>query len=163
MNAPDWNWLAAENGIVARLQEHLQQGPHAWARKIGTRGDLASVAEEMQHTPAIYVVYDGYGIPDSDEQRALIRLRWIVVLAVSSAAQGREEVRNFGASRYLPDIFTALHGYRPPECINGLIPATPPRPYYSPARFAYFPTAWETSVIHSTRMGPVFSKRSGVA
>ncbi|MCL2524574.1 MAG: hypothetical protein FWF20_11780 [Betaproteobacteria bacterium] len=157
----DWDWLAAELAIVERLKTNLQSGPDAWAKQIGTRADLTVVAEEMQHAPAVWVVYDGHDIREADEQRAAVRLRFLVILAVSSAIQGRDETRNQEASRYLPQIFTALHGWRPPQCVRGLTPVSPPRPYYSQARFAYFPTAWETSVIHSTRMGPVFSRHPG--
>ena len=160
----DWNWLAAETAIVERLKSRLQAGEAAWAREIGTRDVLATVAEEMQHCPAVYLVYDGYGVLDADEQRALISLRFLAILAIGNATQGRDAApRNQSAGVLLPDLFRALHGFRPPECLTGLVPISPPRPYYSEARFAYFPTAWETRLIHSTRRGPIVSRRPGQA
>jgi hypothetical protein len=159
---PGWNWLAAETGIVTRLKERLQSGPGAWAREVATREALSSVAEEMQNCPAVYLVYDGYSIANADEQRALIVLRFIATLAIGNAVQGRDaSPRNQTAGVLLPGVFKALHGYRPPECATGLVPTSPPRPYYSEARFAYFPTAWETTLIYSTRQGPVFARRPG--
>jgi hypothetical protein len=162
--ADNWNWLAAETGIIDRLKSCLQSGDAAWAREVATREVLASVAEEMQNCPAVYLVYDGHAILDANEQQALIALRFLAVLAIADATQGSGATpRNQGAGALLPDVFTALHGFRPPECITGLVPVTPPRPYYAPARFAYFPTAWETKIIHSTRQGPIVSRRQGQA
>jgi hypothetical protein len=163
-NAPDWNWLAAETGILDRLKGRLQAGGAAWAREVAGRETLASVAEEMQNCPAVYVIYDGYAILDANEQQAHIALRFLAVLAIADATQGKGVTpRNQSASLFIGDIFSALHGYRPPECITGLVPVTPPRPYYAPARFAYFPSAWETRLIHSTRQGPIVSRRQGQA
>lgn len=151
-----WNYIAAETGVVDRLKERLQGAPGGWARAVETRDVLATVAEEMQTCPAVYVVYDGYAVLDADEQRALVAHRFLTILAISNAAGGREaSPRNQSAGGLLPDIFSSLHGWRPPECISGLVPVTPPRPYYSPAKFAYYPMAWATNVIHSTRQGPI--------
>jgi hypothetical protein len=153
---PPWNFLAAEQGILARLKHHLQSGADAWAREVASRDVLATVAEEMQHCPAVYVVYDGFTVQDADEQRALLAHRFLTILAIANATQGRDATpRNQSAGVLLPDIVAALHGYVPPECSGGLIPVSAPRPYYSEAKFAYFPLAWQTTVIHSTRQGPV--------
>lgn len=151
-----WNFHEAETGIVARLKATTQAGPGAWARAVETRDVLATVAEEMQTTPAIYVVYDGFGVLEADEQRALIAHRWLAVVAIGNATQGREAApRNQESGPYVAAVVAALHGYRPPGSTTGLVPATPPRPYYSEAKFAYFPVAFTTTVLHSTRRGPM--------
>ena len=156
---PPWNFLAAETGIVHRLKARLQSGAAPWAREVASRDALATVAEEMQHCPAVYVVYDGFTVQDADEQRALLAHRFLTILAIANAKQGRDAApRNQSAGALLPDIIAALHGFTPPECAGGLIPVTAPRPYYSEAKFAYFPLAWQTPVIHSTRQGPVFGR-----
>ncbi|KAI5914622.1 hypothetical protein [Thauera sp. 2A1] len=151
----EWNFHAAEAGIVEQLKARCQSGPDAWARAVETRDVLATVAEEMQVVPAVYVVYDGYAVLDADEQRALLAHRWLAVVAVSDASQGREATaRNQKAGPYVADVFAALHGYLPPGSTGALVPAQPPRPYFSEARFAYYAVAFTSEVFHSTRSGP---------
>ncbi|MCA0240169.1 MAG: hypothetical protein LCI02_04860 [Proteobacteria bacterium] len=155
MGSPDLNLLAAESGIVQRLQQATQTGPDAWCRKIGTRDYLATVAEEMQIAPAVYVVYDGPMVYDADEQRANLAHRWLAVIAVASAEQPREAApRNAEGGRYMAAVWQALHGLLLPGHTHGLIPTTPPRPYYSPGgRFAYYPLAFLARAHFSTRFG----------
>lgn len=151
-----WNFHAAEGGIVERLKAVLQSGPGAWARAVETRDVLATVAEEMQTTPAVYVVYDGFAVLEANEQQALLAHRWLAIVAIGNATQGREAApRNQEAGPRVADVLAALHGYRPPGSTTALVPATPPRPYYSDAKFAYYPVAFTTTVLHSTRRGPM--------
>lgn len=147
--------LAAEAGIVARLQQATQQGPDRWCRKVATRDYLASVAEEMQDAPAIYVVYDGLVVFDADEQRASLGHRWLVVVAVAvTSPQQRDAApRNSEGGRYMAAVLHALHGLTLPEHTHGLVPTTPPRPYYSEGKFAYFPLAFMARAHFSTRTG----------
>lgn len=156
MSALGWNFHAAETAIVDRIKAAAQSGPGAWARAVETRDKLATVAEEMQTVPAVYVVYDGYTVLEADEQRALLSHRWLVIVVVGNATQGRESSpRNQEAGPYVAAVLAALHGYRPPGSTTALVAATPPRPYYSEAKFAYFPVAFTTNVIHSSRRGPL--------
>lgn len=146
-----WNFTVAETGIVARLKTATQAGPSAWCRAVGTRADLAVVAEEMQVTPALYVVYDGFAVLAADEYSATLAHRWFVVLAVASAVTQRESApRNQEAGPFMGDALAALHGYTPPDCKSALVPVTPPRPYYSGPKFAYFPLAFTTESYHCT-------------
>lgn len=149
------NLLAAESGIVQRLKDATQSGPDPWARKIGTRDYLATVAEEMQIAPAVYVVYDGLVVFDADEQRASLGHRWLVVVAVATAAAMAESTaRNQEAGPCMGAVLVALQGYTPPGCTHGLVPTTPPRPFYSPGgRFAYYPLAFTARALHSQRFG----------
>lgn len=151
-----WNFHAAEAGIVERIKAATQVGAGAWARAVETRDKLATVAEEMQTVPAVYVVYDGYVVLDANDQQALLAHRWLVIVAIGNATQGREAApRNQEAGPYVAAVFAALQGYRPPGSTGPLVPATPPRPYYSEAKFAYYPVAFTTTVMHSTRRGPM--------
>lgn len=144
-----WNWMQAEAGIVDRLKATLQAGPGAWARAIGTRTELAAVTEEMQTAPAVYVVYDGFAVLEANEFEVTLAHRWFAVIAVASAATLREAApRNQLAGPYMRDVLDALHGFLPPECRSPLVPATPPRPYYSEAKFAYYPLAFITESYH---------------
>lgn len=145
---------AAEASIVARLQASLQSGPDAWARLVGTRKTLADVAEEQQTVPAAYVVYDGFVVLDANQFEAVLAHRWLVVVAVSNVAQGREAAPlNVEAGPYMWDVIGALHGFVPAGSATALVPATPPRPYYSDAKFAYFPVAFTCNVNHNIRRG----------
>ncbi|MBE2242390.1 MAG: hypothetical protein IAE86_06530 [Burkholderiaceae bacterium] len=152
---PQPHLLAAEAGIVQALQRATQQGADAWCRKIGTRDYLATVAEEMQDAPALYVVFDGLVIFDADEQRANLGYRWLVVVAVKTAAQPREAApRNDEGGRYMAAVHVALHGLLLPAHTHGLVPTTPPRPYYSPGgSFAYYPLAFIARAHFSKRFG----------
>ena len=56
------------------------------------------------------------------------------------------------------DVFAALHGFMPPGSAGAMVPATPPRPYYSEARFAYYPVAFTTEARHATRSGAAVAR-----
>lgn len=152
----DINLLAAEAAIVQRLEQVTQQGEGAWCRKVATRDYLASVSEEMQAAPAIYVVYDGLVVYDADEQRASMGHRWIVVVAVAVTASDQREAapRNATGGRWMGEVLAALHGLLVPGHTHGLVPQTPPRPYYSEGgKFAYFPLVFMARAHFSTRTG----------
>jgi len=145
-----WNFLEAQTSIVERIRDVSQSGPAAWCRLVGTRKDLSEVAEEMQTTPAVYVVYDGFAVlPGSDELMLSLSHRWLVVLAIGNAAAQKEADRlDQIAGPHIGDLIQALHGFKPRNCREPLVMATPPRPYYSPARFAYYPLLLTTSSTH---------------
>ena len=144
------NFLAAQPGIVQRIKDVAQAPGTAWARLVGTRKDLAAVAEEMQVTPAVYVVYDGFAVlPESDEFTLALSHRWLVVLAVGHAASQTEALQlDQTAGPLIASLLVALHGHRPAGAAQPLVASTPPRPYYSDARFAYYPLLFTTSSVH---------------
>jgi hypothetical protein len=150
-----FNMLEAEAGIVDRLKQTTQQGPTAWARKVGTRDYLATVSEEMQDAPAVYLVYDGPVLLDANEHASNWAHRWLVVIAVSSVVAPREAApRNQEAGPFLGAVLVALHGYLPPGCTHGLVPVQPPRPYYSEGgKFAYYPLAFMARAHFSKMFG----------
>lgn len=149
------NLLEAEKSIVQRLKQTVAEGPNAWAREVGTRDVLASVTEEMQNCPAVYVVYGGPIVFDADDKRASIGHRFFVIVAVKNAAQGREAApRNQDAGPLVGSVLSALHGFVCKGATHGLIPATPPAPHYSEGgTFAYYPLAFVARAYHSTRFG----------
>lgn len=156
MSGPEpFNLLAAETGIVAHLVAATQEGADPWARKVGTKDYLASVVEEVQVVPAVYVVYGGLMVYDADEQRASLGHRWLVVLAVGTAADMREAApRNQEAGPLMGRLIVALHGFVPPGSSFGLVPVQPPPPYYSEGgKFAYYPLAFVSRAMYSHRFG----------
>lgn len=150
-----FNLLAAETGIVARLVEATQQGAEPWARKVATKDFLSSVVEENQLVPAVYVVYGGMVVFDADEQRLSMGHRWLVVLAVGTAADMREAApRNQDAGPRLGELLVALQGFKPPGSTHGLVPVQAPPPHYSEGgKFAYYPLAFVSRAMHSQRFG----------
>jgi hypothetical protein len=155
MRVDAWNFLVAEAGIVERVKQISQDTPPAWARLVGTRKHLADVAEEMQILPAVYVVYDGFAVlPETDEFTLALSHRWLVVLAMGTAASQREaDALNQSAGPYIGQLLSGLHGFTPPGCGEPLVAGTPPRPYYSAARFAYYPLVFSTSSTHCSSHG----------
>lgn len=146
-----WNFLAAQVGIVDRIKAISQpEDGSGWARLVGSRKELAAVAEEMQVTPAVYVVYDGFAVlPSTDEYSLALSHRWLVVLAIGNAASQREaEVLDQEAGPLIGALIQSLHGYTPPQCTSPLVSSTPPRPYYSPAKFAYYPLLFTNGSVH---------------
>ncbi len=149
------NLLSAELAIVERLKTVTQTGPDRWARVVGTRDYLASVAEEEQTAPAVYVLYDGPMIFDSDEARVSMGHRWLVVIAVATAAAMRESSpRNQEAGPFMGCVLAGLLGLDVPGHTRGLSAVQPPRPYYSEGgKFAYYPLAFMAPAMFSTRFG----------
>ena len=150
----DWNFNAGELDIVRRIKEVAQSGPDAWARIVGTRDDMEAVTEEQQLTPGVYVIYAGFAVKDASAAGATLEHRWRVVLAVSSMAPGREaSPRNQIAGKFLPSLVQALHGYVPEGSTTPLVPTTPPASRTN-GHFTYYPLAFTSDCVYSTRKGP---------
>ncbi len=150
----DWNFHAGELDIVRRIKEVTQSGPGAWARIVGTREDLEAIQEDQQVTPGVYVVYAGAVFKDSSVAGATVQHQWRVVLAISSKAPGREaSPRNQIAGKFLPGLLLALHGFTPEGSTTPLVPVTPP-PIFPSGNFTYYPLAFTSDCVYSTRKGP---------
>lgn len=150
----DWNFHAGELDIARRIKDAVQTGPDAWARIVGTRDDMDAITEEQQLTPGVYVIYAGYGVKDATPGGATIEHRWRVVLAIASKVPGREaSPRNQVAGKFLPALLQALHGYIPEGSTTALVPTTPPQPRPS-GHFTYYPLAFTSDCVYSTRKGP---------
>lgn len=148
MSAEAWDFTVAETGILERLRQATQQGEDRWAREVGTRGDMARVAEEQQNAPCLYTVYDGFSVRSADEYTCTLLHRFLAVVVVKNAAAQREaEPINQAAGPKMKSVLQALHGFRPPGCSTRLVPVTPPRPYHS-AGFGYFPLAFTVESNH---------------
>jgi len=150
----DWNFLAGEKDIVARIKAATQSGSDAWARIVGTRDDMEAVKEEQQLTPGVYVIYAGFAVKDASPAQATIEHRWRVVLAVSVATPGREaSLRNQVAGKFLPALLQTLHGFIPAGGTTALVPVTPPAAWAN-GKFSYYPLQFTSETIYSTRKGP---------
>lgn len=144
-----WDFSVAEEGIVARLKVATQQGDGRWAREVGSRADMAAVAEEMQNAPCVYTLYDGFSVKVADEYSCTLLHRFLAVVVVKNpGAQVDTEAIHQNAGPKVKSVLEALHGFKPPACSTRLVPATPPRPYHAAAGFGYFPLAFTVESNH---------------
>jgi hypothetical protein len=138
------NFLVSEGGIVKRLVDTMMTGETAVLARVATRADMASLAEEKQIVPAVYVVYMGYQVVEANEGDAMFRHRWIATVAIGNAAGGRDtRQRNLDVGPLVARVIEALAGFTPAPFHTPLVPGTPPPPYYAPA-FVYLPVLFTT-------------------
>lgn len=109
--------------------------------------DLASVVEQSQVVPAVFVIYDGEDVVDQvpNGKKVLEDQRFIVVLAIRNASDtlggsgAAEDAKAIRAS-----IYAALSGWVPGPEHRPLTRAQANyRPHYTPG-FAYLPTIFKT-------------------
>lgn len=109
-----------------------------------TAADLSDVAENMQPTPALHVVYRPFRVLEAREDGRLYRLQhtWLVVSATRNVAQipsGSPARRDAGELMALAG--GAVAGFVPPGFLRPLKATTPPGPGYR-AGFQYLPLAF---------------------
>lgn len=148
----DWNLTAIELDVVNRLKTMTQSGPDAWARIVGTRGDIVDVREDQQVVPGVYAIYGGFVIKSANDNAAELEHRLRVVLALRSSTKDTGAV-NVEAGRRLAQLMKGLHGYTAAGCTTPLVPQTPP-PIYHKGVFSYYPLQFSATTIYSTRRGP---------
>lgn len=150
----DWNFIAIEQDVVARLRDLTQTGAGAWARVVGTRGDIVDVREDQQVVPGVYAIYGGFVVKSANDNSAELEHRLRVVLALRQAAPSRDSgAVNVEAGKRLAQIMKGLHGYFAAGCTTPLIPMTPP-PIFHKGPFSHYPLLFSATTIYSTRRGP---------
>jgi hypothetical protein len=127
------NFLAAEPEIVAQLKaalKGLRQEVH-----VLTSTDLLGVQEATQPTPALHVLWRGFGVQESRADGAAARLQhtWVVVVAVRNVSTlGTGAAARAEAGELLARAGAALMGFRPKaKGVAGpmkLTNAPPPKP-----------------------------------
>lgn len=137
------NFLEPEEHIVKRLKEALADVKPAV--HVLTAADLAKVKEENQPTPAVHVVWNGFGVLQTREDGAAARLdhTWLVVAAVRNVRtlQSGQDAR-VAAGELAARAGAALMGYRPPNVAGPMRLAPAPGSGISPAGFMYLPLAF---------------------
>ncbi|OBS10788.1 phage tail terminator protein [Acidihalobacter prosperus] len=142
-------YLDAETQIVALLQA----AKIANVRTILTAGDLATVQENQQITPALHVIYNGESVPSASDMRGtygspqVVYQQWLVVIAVRNVKKIREgEGAREDAGPIMNAVIKALQGVQlSADFPRHLRRATPPKPKYTTG-FAYFPLAFTLEV-----------------
>lgn len=141
------NLLALEPLLMARLAEQLADltpKVHVLAA-----ADLASVTEATQVTPAVHVLYQGYGLGEGRSDGTAVRLEqiWLTVVAtrnvrdLRSGAAGRAD-----AGLIARRVAAALMGFKPPVCSKPLKLTTAPAAGNS-AGYQYLPLAFVAELV----------------
>lgn len=133
------NFFATRDAIKARIEEQVPA-----IRRVYFAEDLDTVKESALVTPSIHLLYAGYAPRQAERVRQDITLTqtWAVVLVVK---QSREQPQG---GELLDDLVRVLHGFKPGDDIQALALTNAPfTPSYRP-RVAYYPLAFETTVIN---------------
>lgn len=142
-------YLDAETQIVALLE----QAAIANVKAVLTAGDLATVQENQQTTPALHVIYNGESVPSSSGMRGaygspqVVYQQWLVVVAVRNVKKIREgEGAREDAGPIMNSVINTLQGKQlSADFPRHLRRTTPPKPKYTTG-FAYFPLAFTLEV-----------------
>jgi len=110
--------------------------------------DLEKAGKPM---PCAFVIYDGYRVLESNRHRrsARVETRWLVVIAVKSAARTAAGGQARGKAHPLTKaVLQLLLGWAPPDGYTPLTLETPPPPIF-PAGALLFPLAVATQHVVS--------------
>lgn len=133
---------AIEDAIVARLTEKVGD----LVDRIYTAAEAAQVEEQLQLTPSLAVVYNGYR-PAGDVAGGIVQgvaFSFLVIVSVRNAKQaGRHKGAREDAAPILDAVMGALINFRPMEGGSILKLSDAPGATFSDAGFAYYPLAFE--------------------
>lgn len=97
--------------------------------------------------PAVFVAADGYRVLEAQAARARVAVRWLVVVAVASAARVREgDAARAAAGDIARAVFAALLGWQPSPAWQPMLPVEAPRPEYDKGTLLW-PLAFETAAL----------------
>ncbi len=132
-------FLRAEPLIVARVKEVLPS-----SATIATAPDLAGVTEGSQPAQAVYVVYGGHRVNQTDADGLIVELeqKWHTVVAVRNVRDIKSgEANRSDAGKLLQTLFEGLTGYKLAKDMRRLNPMHAPLPGYRKG-YGYYPLTW---------------------
>lgn len=146
------NLLAAETIITDRLAEAMPALTPA--PRIATAKDLGELDNGRQITPAVYVVYEGMLVAQTQArgQLATLEQRWLTVVTTRSAT-ARGQATTEAPGKILAAVWNTLAGYAPGAGYSPITPRTPPSSGYQ-GGFAYHPLAWTLPIHLKTTQDP---------
>ncbi len=116
--------------------------------------DLEDIEKSGKPAPCVFVAYDGYQVVEAHRSRRAVRIetRWLVILAVKSAARtGSGAPARAAAAPLAEALLKSLLGWTPPAKFTPLLLATPPAPVFLSGTL-FYPLAITTQqVIESDR------------
>ena len=136
------NFLEPEPHIVARLKEAF--AGRTPAVHVLTASDLAGIKEELQPTPAVHVIWNGFRLLESRADGKASRLdhTWLVVSAVRNVRTLKSgEAARSDAGELAACAGAALMGFRPPNVAGPMRLAPAPGAGHR-AGFMYLPLAF---------------------
>lgn len=136
-------------GLERPLIEELGKIPELL--KVYGMADFDELEKAGKPMPCAFVIYDGYRVLESRRQRraALVETRWLVVIAVKSAARTAAGGAARGqAAPLAAGVLKRLLGWTPPDGYTPLTLETPPPPIFS-AGALLFPLAVATQHVVS--------------
>lgn len=135
------NLLFLEPLIKAQLRATLDPRVH-----VLSAADLENVAEGMQPTPAVHVLYRGFRVMRAGSAVMEIEQTWLTVVVVRNAidAIGGESAR-IDAGVLAMQVITALLGRDFPDC-GPLQPQSDPIPPGFRAGHLYLPLGWKAPI-----------------
>ena len=142
------NFLAAEPLIIARLRAVLPAHVHVLAA-----ADLADVSADMQPTPAVHVLYQGYSVADNRTPAfAAVDQQWLTVIVARNLRDitGGFDARQ-DAGPLAAQVMDALYRHRLKAADGTYFGAAPLRLDSAPqAGFAdghfYLPLGWTAPI-----------------
>ena len=114
--------------------------------KVYGMADFEDLTKAGKPTPCAFVIYDGYRVIEAHRQRrqARVETRWLVVLAVKSAARAADGgAARLAAAPLLAKILRAPLDWTPPAGYTPLTLEPPPPPIFE-AGSLLFPLAFAT-------------------
>lgn len=146
------NFMALEPQIVELVKGAVAN--HNPAVHVLTAADLAGVKEQLQHTPAIHVVHQGFtpGNVRSDGLKAELQHKWLVVAVVSNTHNIRSgATARSDAGALLAQVAAALMGRKLRHASTPLLPTKSP-PAWNTAGFYYIPMAFDVHTFFSANL-----------
>lgn len=141
------NYLFLEELIIDRVKNEVNG-----LKVVEGRSALASLAEDQQVVPAVYVVYLGDQLADDTSHQGVRRIvqqvtqNWAAVLAVNPAdGQNNGKLARHQAGTLLAQLIKALTGWVPHEGTAPLARASGTTATNYINNFCYYPLIFKTS------------------
>lgn len=139
------NWLALEPHLEQLLKTAVAGAIPAV--HVLTAADLADVKESAQKTPAVHLIYGGYGVVEDLGTAWKLAHTWYAVVVVRNVATQRTgKAARQNAGPLVTQVVGALVGANPPGATRALKLVSPPPASYN-AGHQYIPSAFEVETI----------------
>jgi hypothetical protein len=142
------SFLAIEPELVARLKARLAAAGHPKVHVL-TAAELGDVLEEKQLVPAVHVVFQGYGVAETNHNARAARVTqtWLAVVATRNARTLKAgDAARSQAGELAGHVAGALMGWQPAVAARPLRLVGGPGAGFT-AGHQYIPLAFEAEII----------------
>lgn len=137
----DFDYLAAEGAIVARLQAAVSA-----LEDVRGEASFTALKESALRGISAAVIYAGDRLVEGTQSTALVEQTWCVVLAVKSYGDKTGEKARATAGTVLTQMLKALQGFEPGERFTPLVRVNAPSPEMLPGGTLFLPLAFKTQL-----------------